>query len=97
MGRTFRVTTLGAVAVLGGHSGDAGDSVLVAAGARDGWAYVWPRDASAAGIACAEAGYRPEAERTVQFLLGLGLEFAARFHGDILGIYRDLLPAGALP
>jgi hypothetical protein len=54
----------------------------VAAGARDGWAYVWPRDASAVAIAFAEAGYRPEAERSTQFLLGLGLEYAARFHGD---------------
>lgn len=54
----------------------------VAAGARDGWAYVWPRDAAAAAIAYAAAGYRPEAELTTQFLLGLGLEHAARFHGD---------------
>jgi glucoamylase len=54
----------------------------VAAGARDGWAYVWPRDASAAAIAYAAAGYRPEAERVTQFLLGLGLKDAARFHGD---------------
>jgi hypothetical protein len=54
----------------------------VAAGARDDWAYVWPRDAAAAAIALAAAGYRPEAERAVQFLLGLGLEQAARFHGD---------------
>jgi hypothetical protein len=54
----------------------------VAAGARDGWAYVWPRDASAAAIAYASAGYRPEAERVTQFLLGLGLEDAARFYGD---------------
>jgi hypothetical protein len=54
----------------------------VAAGARDGWAYVWPRDASAAAIAYAAAGYRPEAERVTRFLLGLGLEDAARFHGD---------------
>jgi hypothetical protein len=54
----------------------------VAAGARDGWAYVWPRDASAAAIAYAAAGYRPEAERVTQFLLGLGLEDAARFYGD---------------
>jgi hypothetical protein len=57
-------------------------SGAVAAGARDDWAYVWPRDASAAAIAYAAAGYQPEAERTVQFLLGLGLEHAARFHGD---------------
>ena len=61
---------------LTGHNG------AVAAGARDGWAYVWPRDASAAAIAFAAAGYRAEAERIVQFMLGLGLEHAARFHGD---------------
>jgi hypothetical protein len=54
----------------------------VAAGARDGWAYVWPRDAGAAAIAYAAAGYRPEAERVAHFLLGLGLGEAARFHGD---------------
>ncbi|HSS43173.1 MAG TPA: hypothetical protein VLK37_11575 [Solirubrobacterales bacterium] len=54
----------------------------VAAGARDGWAYVWPRDASAVAIAYAAAGYRAEAVRTTRFLLGLGLEGAARFHGD---------------
>jgi hypothetical protein len=54
----------------------------VAAGARDGWAYVWPRDASAAAIAYAAAGYEPEAELSTQFLLGLGLEHAARFHGN---------------
>jgi len=54
----------------------------VAAGARDDWAYVWPRDASAAAIAYAAAGYAPEAELSTQFLLGLGLEQAARFHGN---------------
>lgn len=54
----------------------------VAAGARDGWAYVWPRDASAAAIAFAATGYRAEAERITRFLLGLGIEQAARFHGD---------------
>ena len=36
---------------------DAG-SGAVAAGARDGWAYVWPRDAGAVAIAFASAGYR---------------------------------------
>jgi hypothetical protein len=60
----------------------AGDNGAVAAGARDGWAYVWPRDASAVAIAFAAAGYRAEAERVTRFLLGLGLEHAARFHGD---------------
>lgn len=59
-----------------------GRNGAVAAGARDGWAYVWPRDASAAAIAYAAAGYRGEAERVTRFLLGLGLEHAARFHGD---------------
>jgi hypothetical protein len=54
----------------------------VAAGARDGWAYVWPRDASAVAIALADAGYRPEAELITQFLLGAGIEQAARFNGD---------------
>jgi|SRR5215218_3012312 len=58
------------------HSG------AVAAGARDGWAYVWPRDAATAAIAFAAAGYRREAEQTTRFLLGLGLDRAARFHGD---------------
>ncbi|HEX5988611.1 MAG TPA: hypothetical protein VFY75_00170 [Solirubrobacterales bacterium] len=59
-----------------------GRNGAVAAGARDGWAYVWPRDASAVAIAFAAAGYRAEAERIARFLLGLGLEHAARFHGD---------------
>ncbi|HET7455809.1 MAG TPA: hypothetical protein VFJ76_09820 [Solirubrobacterales bacterium] len=57
-------------------------SGAVAAGARDGWAYVWPRDAAAAVLAFAAAGYHEQAERTTRFLLGLGLEEAARFHGD---------------
>jgi hypothetical protein len=54
----------------------------VAAGARDGWAYVWPRDAGAAALAYAAAGYRAEARRVVRFLLRLDLGAAARFHGD---------------
>jgi hypothetical protein len=52
------------------------------AGARDGWAYVWPRDAGTAALAFAAAGYRAEAERISSFLLGLGLDAAARFDGD---------------
>lgn len=51
----------------------------VVAGAREGWAYVWPRDAAAAAIAFAAAGYRPEARGAARFLLGLDLEAAARF------------------
>ncbi len=53
----------------------------VAAGARDGWAYVWPRDAAAAALALAASGYRPEARRSARFLLGLDLGGAARFDG----------------
>ncbi|MGH2981726.1 MAG: hypothetical protein ACRDKV_06765, partial [Solirubrobacterales bacterium] len=52
------------------------------AGARDHWAYVWPRDAGAAAIALAAAGYGTEARRVVGFLLGLDLGAGARFRGD---------------
>ncbi|HWI95020.1 MAG TPA: glycoside hydrolase family 15 protein [Solirubrobacterales bacterium] len=52
----------------------------VEAGAREGWSYVWPRDASAVAIALAGAGYRGEARRIVGFLEGLELGAAARFH-----------------
>jgi hypothetical protein len=51
-----------------------------AAGIRDGWAYVWPRDAAAAAIALAGAGHRPEARRVAGFLASLDLRAAARFH-----------------
>jgi glucoamylase len=54
----------------------------VVAGRRDGWEYVWPRDASAVAMALASAGYRDEARRIVRFLLGLDLGAAARFRGD---------------
>lgn len=54
----------------------------VAAGVRDGWAYVWPRDGGAVAIALAAAGYQPEAELITRFMLGLDLEGTARFHGD---------------
>jgi Glycosyl hydrolases family 15 len=49
------------------------------AGARPGWAYVWPRDAGAAAIALAAAGYRREARQIARFLLRLDLGAAARF------------------
>jgi hypothetical protein len=52
-----------------------------AAGARDGWAYVWPRDAGTAALAFAGAGYDIEARRIAHFLLGLDLNAAARFDG----------------
>ena len=57
-------------------------SGAVAAGARDHWAYVWPRDAGAVALALAGAGYRSEARRVARFLLGLDLGSAARFRGD---------------
>jgi hypothetical protein len=57
-------------------------SGAVIAGARQGWAYVWPRDASAAAMALASAGYRGEARRVVHFLLRIDPGGAARFHAD---------------
>jgi hypothetical protein len=53
------------------------------AGSRDGWAYVWPRDASAVAIALAAAGHRGEARHIVAFLERLDLDAAARF--DVSG------------
>ena len=57
-------------------------SGAVVAGARDGWAYIWPRDAGTAALAFAATGYRPEARRVARFLLGLDLAAAARFDAD---------------
>jgi hypothetical protein len=54
----------------------------VLAGAREGWADVWPRDGSAVAMALAAASYRGEARRIVGFLRGLDLGAAARFHPD---------------
>jgi hypothetical protein len=52
------------------------------AGRRDGWEYVWPRDASAVAMALESAGYRSEARHIIHFLLELDLGAAARFHED---------------
>ena len=49
------------------------------AGARDGWAYVWPRDSAAVAMALAAAGHLAEARRVVAFLERLDLGAAARF------------------
>jgi Glycosyl hydrolases family 15 len=57
-------------------------SGAVIAGARQGWAYVWPRDAATVALALAGAGYRVEAQRVTRFLLGLDLDAAARFYRD---------------
>jgi hypothetical protein len=51
------------------------------AGARDGWAYVWPRDAGTAALALEAAGYRGAAQKVTRFLLSLDLS-AARFYGN---------------
>ena len=57
------------------------------AGARDGWAYVWPRDSAAVAIALAAAGHLTEAGRVVAFLERLDLGAAARF--DVSGAPID--------
>jgi glucoamylase len=54
----------------------------VLAGAREGWAYVWPRDAGAVALALAAAGYRGEARSIVRFLRRRDLGAAARFQPD---------------
>jgi hypothetical protein len=51
----------------------------VAAGARDGWAYIWPRDAATAALALAASGHGAEARDVAKFLTGLDLGAAARF------------------
>jgi hypothetical protein len=51
----------------------------VAAGARDGWAYVWPRDAATAALALESSGHRADARHVARFLTGLDLDAAARF------------------
>ena len=61
-------------------------SGAVAAGTREGWAYVWPRDASASALALAAAGYRNEARLVVHFLLRLKLGAAARFDANGVGV-----------
>lgn len=52
------------------------------AGEREGWDYVWPRDASAGAIALQAAGLSPEARRVAGFLGSLDLDGAARFYPD---------------
>jgi hypothetical protein len=51
----------------------------VAAGARDGWAYVWPRDAATASLALEASGHPTEARRVAKFLTSLNPNAAARF------------------
>jgi len=81
----------------------------VVAGLRDGWEYVWPRDAGAVALALAATGYRGEARSVARFLLGLELVAAARFEvdgtpvpgrsaqGDAAGWVRAAARAAGLP
>ncbi|HYC81194.1 MAG TPA: hypothetical protein VEB65_05375, partial [Solirubrobacterales bacterium] len=66
----------------------------VAAGARDGWAYVWPRDAATAVLAYAAAGYRGEARQVAGFLrrLATGGARAAGSGGDNAALGSRLEP-----
>jgi hypothetical protein len=50
------------------------------AGERDGWDYVWPRDAATGALALEAAGLHREARRVASFLAGLDLDDGARFH-----------------
>lgn len=54
----------------------------VAAGARDGWAYVWPRDAATAALALEASGHGEDARAVARSLTGLDLSAAARFGED---------------
>jgi hypothetical protein len=74
--RMYRRSLLVLHALTNGRTG------AVEAGAREGWNYIWPRDASAVAIALASAGYRGEARRIADFLKGLDLGAAARFQSD---------------
>jgi hypothetical protein len=81
----------------------------VAAGARDGWAYVWPRDAATAALALAASGHHAEARHVAKFLTRLDLDTAARFtesgapvpgraaQGDALGWVTVAAKATGLP
>jgi hypothetical protein len=54
----------------------------VAAGARDGWAYVWPRDGATAALALEASGHVEDARAVATFLTELDLSAAARFGED---------------
>ena len=74
--RLYRNSVRVLVALTDPHSG------ALIAGERDGWDYVWPRDAAAGSIAFGAAGLQPEAARVAGFLDGVDLDGAARFHPD---------------
>jgi glucoamylase len=58
---------------------DPGDGAMIA-GEREGWDYVWPRDAATGAIALEAAGLDSEARRVAHFLAGLDLGDGARFY-----------------
>jgi hypothetical protein len=55
------------------------------AGARDGWVYVWPRDAGTVTLAFAAGGHRVEARRLALLVRRLDLGLAARFKPNLEG------------
>jgi hypothetical protein len=91
------------------HALTSTETGAVAAGARDGWAYVWPRDAATAALALEASGHHAEARRVARFLTGLDLDAAARFtesgapvpgraaQGDALGWVTAAAKATGLP
>jgi hypothetical protein len=74
--RLYRRSVRVLIALTDPHSGG------LIAGEREGWDYVWPRDAAAGAIALEAAGLRPEARRVVDFLTNIDTERAARFYPD---------------
>jgi hypothetical protein len=66
----------------------------LAAGARDLWALVWPRDAAAGALALRAAGYSGLADRVAGFLARLDPESGARFRGDGTPLRDSRDPAG---
>jgi hypothetical protein len=75
-GRLYRQSVRVLIALTDPHSGE------MIAGERDGWDYVWPRDAAAGAIALETAGLRPEARSVTDFLERLDLNEGARFYPD---------------
>jgi GH15 family glucan-1,4-alpha-glucosidase len=57
------------------------DSGAMIAGEREGWDYVWPRDAATGAMALEAAALHHESRRVTGFLDGLDLD-AARFYPD---------------
>jgi hypothetical protein len=74
--RLYRRSVRVIVALSDPHSG------AMIAGERDGWEYVWPRDAAAGAIALEAAGLHAEARRIAGFLSRLDVDAAARFYPD---------------